>query len=328
MGSRVWTLPSVTAYSGALNFDDGEAGARPPNGPAGGDLSGTYPSPNVVALHSGAQQLAIGTVADGQYLARSGANVIGVAAPSGGGGAAGNVYFDAPSSPNALDDEFKTGSSALNGAGGRGFLCVNATSGATMTRVGDVLQAAPALGANEYRSTLTKSGMYIQAGSEMVVYKAVSGSLACYVDMSLNNPGGPSTGWFFEAPALFGVAPVVVSNTVRRILINAYNNGRNVSRMDLNQVYTTIGTSGVMGGSPDGPWGGYLSWNDIAKTFRGIILNPRSERYGYDSGSGNAFATFTPIAAGVVLQTPNQAECWVCLRTFRVYPVGVLPGIA
>lgn len=90
MGSRVWTLPSLTAYSGALNFDEG-ATPSPPSGAAGGDLGGTYPSPNVIALHSGATQLSVGAVADGQYLARSGANLVGVAAPSSGFSVAGSA---------------------------------------------------------------------------------------------------------------------------------------------------------------------------------------------------------------------------------------------
>lgn len=84
MGTKVYTLPALTSYSGALNFDEGETAARPPSGPAGGDLAATYPDPNVVALRTGATRLAIGSVADGEYLKRSGASVIG-GTPSAGG---------------------------------------------------------------------------------------------------------------------------------------------------------------------------------------------------------------------------------------------------
>jgi hypothetical protein len=48
---------------------------------AGGDLDGTYPDPSVVAITTtaGSQTLAIGNIADGEYLKRSGNTIIGAA---------------------------------------------------------------------------------------------------------------------------------------------------------------------------------------------------------------------------------------------------------
>lgn len=77
MGTRVYTSSALTTTSGAVNFAGPQAPTGP-SGPASGDLGGTYPGPNVVALHSGATQLALGTIADTQLLARAGASVVGV----------------------------------------------------------------------------------------------------------------------------------------------------------------------------------------------------------------------------------------------------------
>lgn len=73
------TLAQLNALVSDATLDDA-GDSRVPSGPASGDLSGSYPNPDVSAITSGGTQLTIGAVADGQILARSGTDIVGVAA--------------------------------------------------------------------------------------------------------------------------------------------------------------------------------------------------------------------------------------------------------
>jgi len=75
-------VPDPGAVAGTTDFLREDATFQPviqPGDAAGGDLSGTYPNPNVIAIHetSGPTQLVIGAIANGEFLTRVGATLVG-----------------------------------------------------------------------------------------------------------------------------------------------------------------------------------------------------------------------------------------------------------
>ncbi len=137
-----------------------------------GQASGAANATKVTGIteSSGPTALAIGAIADGQYLKRSGASIIGATIVA----ASGNPYIDPPTTPNAFNDEFASGSPDL---AVRGYTVRSGATATTLTRSGNIdpWNATGPVG-NTYWSTIIGSWLFIQAapGIQVTFFKTIT----------------------------------------------------------------------------------------------------------------------------------------------------------
>jgi hypothetical protein len=169
-----------------------------------GDVNGLITANQVNKIHetSGPTTLTIGSISDGQSLIRSGATLIGAAAP-----VPSSPYWQPPGTSNAFNDEFASGSADL---ATRGWGIINSATGTVQTRAGDIQGWSAASGTgfaafptgNTYRSTLINGSLHIQVpqGTVIWIYRvlpAASGAAGTvfmrgWLTLSLNPPGTAS----------------------------------------------------------------------------------------------------------------------------------------
>lgn len=309
---------------------------------------------------SGGATLAVGSVPDGGILTRVGSSVVGrkvadfpvkaspttsdkilisdaaasdansyatvssIVALGGGGGGSGiqTTYSKVPAVTGTIDDEFASGSPDL---AVRGWTCINASTGVTMTRVGDVSTAAVTslgLTAAQYRSTLTASGIAIQCTTKMHVHKAMTGSFAIMSIVALSQAS--TTAYFVETPTIWHNNPPFPDINIMGMFINVYNSARNAVLMN-NGTFTTIASRGEV---PATPYVHYMNWNDPTNTCEFAMIESASDRVSTTVSSTAApLPSVTASRAGFGVMTNTGRWSWAIIRAIRTAPLNAWPGL-
>lgn len=230
-------------------------------------------------------------------------------------------WFLPPSTPSAFDDDFTQGDPDL---AVRGWAVVGGNTGTTMTRAGPVIPwtAPTTIPANQYRSSITKSGILLQTNQNMMVSKAITPPFMCWAVSTycgIPNANG-SYGGTIEA---FGSYPFDASVPTRRRVYPFYNNNSlDLSQMDINNAYTSlVATKDYAAERGHRTMLGSVVACDASKNVRLAIMDAQRDAlimaYSYN------WAAFTPAAVGIELRTSDPSALpgnWILVRSVRMAP--------
>jgi len=260
--------------------------------------------------------------ADQIYIADSAASnairrsTLGVAAPS-------NMFWAPGPSTDPFDDFFADGSPDL---AIRGWLAVNGSTGATMTRVGDILPmiGPSTLATNTYRSTLTRSGLLIQCKDEFVIAKAVSGSFVLLVNIStsisstttmyrflmlsstLSNLGGGTS--FYRTQEYNGQLQGFLQNAGSNSVAWAQSQPAGVQGINSTSSFVT-------------------DWDASTHSWTSSTWDPTNCWAGAIAGAAQPALTVNYAGVGMNANE-NAAYRWCVLRAMRKLPQGSFPGLS
>ena len=229
-----------------------------------------------------------------------------------GGGGWSTQYSAPPATPDALDDEFTSGSADL---ATRGWTIIN-SAGTTMTRVGvPSLSGAGALTTTQYRSALTGGGIAVQiANTAASIYKSIS--VACsVVGISSMGGNGASSSTHWNQLVLWDTATPTAST--RSLCLNN-NNGQRVAFRNDAGLFTNTFVFGRNTGVVDDSWA-FIAFDPASKAYTQALANSViGTEINFGSGT---FTNMTTLgAAGFALASPAgyTTRTWHTLRAFRV----------
>lgn len=246
------------------------------------------------------------------------AGPFGVSPPDGAVSGSTNRFWARPPVPDAFDDEFAFGSSPDLAA--RGWTVRNGSDGSVQTRVGDVIWTGnPGLGANQYRSTITRDGLCMQTSIDTWVYKTVAGSLQLRASMVMS---APTVGGFYCSLQAWNEASPILNATLSRLYVSPQGGNLIAEQMVPNNSYTSLVS--VSAGTPD-----TLQASELF-----VDVTPTAQRYWAFTTKGfarleaaGAINPFNPAVAGFSVATHGGAAAlrWCTIKYVRKAAQGSFP---